>query len=112
MFKICVAAAFVCVAVPALAHDHKRPELDGYFRSLRNTDGAYCCDGTDAISVDDPDWKTENGHNSVKIDGAWVSVPNSALVTQPNKYGPAVVWPGPTVNGEQTVRCFMQGMMG
>jgi hypothetical protein len=31
------------------------------------------------------------------------------LVTEPNKYGPAVVWPYMDANGATQIRCFLPG---
>jgi hypothetical protein len=29
----------------------------------------------------------------VRLDGEWIVVPDNAVVIEPNKFGPAVVWP-------------------
>jgi hypothetical protein len=47
----------------------------------------------DGFSVSDVDWDTEDGHYRVLLRGEWINVPNSSVVTEPNRYGPAVVWP-------------------
>ena len=33
----------------------------------------------------------------------------NAVVTEPNKYGPAVVWPYMDANGATQIRCFLPG---
>src|SRR5437899_3132832 len=49
-------ATLLLLSTVALAHDHNAPELDQWYKSLRNDSGMYCCDGSDAYSVNDPDW--------------------------------------------------------
>ena len=43
------------------------------------------------------------------LDGQWIEVPPEALVTVPNKFGTAVVWPYTDVKGNTQVRCLMPG---
>ena len=43
------------------------------------------------------------------LHGEWINVPNSAVVTEPNRYGPAVVWPYMDTNGNIYIRCFLPG---
>jgi hypothetical protein len=45
----------------------------------------------------------------VRLAGQWVDVPDAALVTDPNKFGPAVVWPYKDEQGKTQIRCFMPG---
>ena len=52
-----------------------------------------CCSFADGFSVDEVQWDTDDGHYRVRLHGQWVNVPNSSVVTEPNRYGPAVVWP-------------------
>jgi hypothetical protein len=49
-------------------------------------------------SVADVDWDTQRGstgemHYPVYLLGAWREVPDAAVITEPNRYGMAVVWP-------------------
>ena len=37
--------------------------------------------------------KAALGHYRVRLNGEWIVVPDNAVVTEPNKFGPAVVWP-------------------
>lgn len=96
---------------PISAHDHHRPELDGWFKGLESRAKASCCDGTDATRLDDVDWESKDGRYRVRINGEWIDVPESAVVDGPNRAGPAMVWP---VRGYMglTIRCFMPGTMG
>ena len=92
----------------ARAHDYRHPELNGWYESLHSGKGP-CCDGTDATRVDDADWETQDGHYRVLLHGEWINVPNSSVVTEPNRYGPAVVWPYMDSNGTIYIRCFLPG---
>jgi hypothetical protein len=51
----------------------------------------------------------DGSHYKVRIDGAWYVVPDDALITEPNKYGKAVVWPYVDADGKTQIRCFMPG---
>lgn len=98
------------LAAPAIAHDHARRELDGWYAHLRNKHGIPCCDGSDAARVEDADWESHDGHYRVRLDGQWVDVPDEAVVEEPNKDGRTLVWPF-YVNGMPAVRCFLPGSM-
>ena len=51
----------------------------------------------------------EDGHYRVLLHGGWINVPNSSVVTEPNRYGPAVVWTYMDSNGSIYIRCFLPG---
>lgn len=104
-------AALVCVfvCVPALAHDHSRPELDGWFKGLRSKGWTPCCDGSDQQGLADPDWDIKDGKYRVRLKGEWHDVPDDAIVDGPNKAGHAMVWPVEYADGSLHVRCFMPG---
>jgi hypothetical protein len=36
-------------------------------------------------------------------------VPDAAVVTEPNRFGPAVVWPYQDRDGTTRIRCFIPG---
>jgi AraC-like DNA-binding protein len=42
----------------------------------------------------------------------WFVVPDSAVVTEPNRFGPAVVWPFMDAMGVTQIRCFLPGNAG
>ena len=67
------------------------------------------CSFAGGFSVDDVEWDTDDGHYRVRLHGQWVNVPNSSVVTEPNRYGPAVVWPYMDSNGNIYIRCFLPG---
>jgi hypothetical protein len=92
-------------------------ELRAWFNRLASGKG-LCCSFADGETVQDVDWDTggsnkdtqsEGGHYRVRLNGRWLSVPDDAVVTEPNKFGPAVVWPYVDGNGETKVRCFLPG---
>jgi hypothetical protein len=72
------------------------------------------------VSIEDVDWGTEpvaDGDKTtirywVNLDGKKIVVPPEAVITEPNKFGRAVVWPYQDFEGGQYVtqiRCFMPG---
>ena len=71
-----------------------------------------CCSFADGLSISDVDWDTKDGHYRVLLHGEWINVPNSAVVTEPNRYGPAVVWPYMDTDGNIYIRCFLPGAGG
>ncbi len=71
--------------------------------------GKGLCLFADGRTVGDPDWNTDKGQYNVRIDGEWYAVPNEAVVSEPNKYGPPVVWPYKDFDGTVKIRCFLPG---
>ena len=82
-----------------------------WFDSLASRRGP-CCSVADGQSVEDVDWDTKNGQYRVRLDGQWIEVPADALVTVPNKFGPAVVWLYKDYEGRTQIRCFIPGAAG
>jgi hypothetical protein len=82
--------------------------LKSWFDQLASGKG-LCCSFADGVSVQDVDWDTENGRYRVRLNGQWILVPESAVVTEPNKFGPAVVWPYMDTDGATQIRCFLPG---
>lgn len=101
-------------ASSAFAHDHNKPFLNDWFKSLK-AGGVPCCDGSDATRLDDVDWETRDGHYRVRLEGEWYDVPDDAVIKQPNLAGPTMVWPViiNELNGGRKyyIRCFMPGVM-
>ena len=64
---------------------------------------------TSLPSVQDVDWDTQDGSYRVRLQGEWVVVPDAAVVSEPNRFGPAVVWPYLDANGTTQIRCFLPG---
>lgn len=95
----------------AHAHDHGRPDLDGWYKSLQSKKAGPCCDGSDAMRIDDPDWENTNGHYRVRLEGEWIDVPDNAVITEPNRAGHALVWPYRQDGKLNQIRCFAPGSM-
>jgi hypothetical protein len=93
-----------------LVHQMDQPNAQ-WFNNLRSEQGALCCSGNDGVTVADPDWETKGGHYRVRIEGEWLEVPDSAIVTVPNIDGRTIVWPLKGYMGT-TIRCFMPGALG
>ena len=86
----------------------ENPELHKWFDQLASAKG-LCCSFADGVSVENVDWDTLNGRYRVRIQGQWVVVPDAAVVTEPNRFGPAVVWPYQDGTGATQIRCFLPG---
>lgn len=101
--------------------------LRAWFDNLSSGKG-LCCSFADGSRVDDVDWDTQPNCDGnmqggagndqqkvcieqyrVRLKGEWVWVPPNALITEPNKYGPAVVWPYKDSIGAWQIRCFLPG---
>jgi hypothetical protein len=82
--------------------------LKGWFDKLASGKG-LCCSFADGVSVQDVDWDMQGNSYRVRIDGKWVVVPDTAIVTEPNKFGSAVVWPYQDYQGTTQIRCFLPG---
>ncbi len=100
---------------PGHARDHGQfanasPELRAWFNALKSGKGP-CCSDADGSAISDADWESGNGHYRVRIDGAWVGVPDEAVITEPNRVGRTMVWPIRDGVGGLYIRCFMPGSM-
>lgn len=86
------------------------PALHGWFDQLASGRG-LCCSFADGISIEDVDWDTggSNGGYRVRLQGQWIDVPVEAVVTEPNRYGPTVVWPYKDGDSKTQIRCFLPG---
>ena len=86
------------------------PALHAWFDKLASGKG-LCCSFADGVAVEDVDWDTggAGGRYRVRLDGRWIEVPDAALVTEPNKFGRAVVWPYQDSSGSTQIRCFLPG---
>jgi len=139
--RVVVAALTFCafIIAPAQAGDptgywHReiaagRAPNAEWWNSLASGKG-LCCDFADGKKVEDVDWSVQNegqscerfpsdeqnlepGHFCVRLNGKWWLVPDKAVITDPNRYGPAVVWPievhTPDKDSIIGIRCFMPG---
>ena len=82
--------------------------LHAWFDQLASGKG-LCCSFADGVSIQNVDWDTQEGRYRVRLHGEWIFVPESAVVTEPNRFGPAVVWPYMDAEGATQIRCFLPG---
>ncbi len=93
------------------------PALHAWFDGLASGKG-LCCSFADGVSIENVDWDTATVADAsgqshvvyrVRLAGQWIDVPPEAVVTEPNKFGPAVVWPYQDAEGVTQIRCFLPG---
>jgi hypothetical protein len=107
----------------AYPHDLMRPDLNAWFKSLKNKVGQPCCDTGDGQHAE-AEWDMAKGGYKALLKhphrpnepGQWFDVPDSAVIDQPNLSGVAMVWWHPLYNfrGEMIPvwRCFIPGPAG
>src|SRR5271157_348577 len=115
IYWLTMAVVLLCITVlvpnQLYARDDGRfanSPLKEWFDRLASRNG-LCCAFADGVSLQDVDWDTQEGHYRVRIQGEWFVVPDAAVVTEPNRFGPAVVWPYNDRYGNTQIRCFMPG---
>jgi hypothetical protein len=88
------------------------PEIEAWFRSVKNGDGQVCCDGTEVARVDDYQWRGD--HFDVLVDGVTYHAKGAQITREPNRLGDAIVWfyPRFSPRSDETLRCFMRGSEG
>ena len=117
-------SAVACLGIgPAYPHDPKRPELNAWFKSLKNKAGEPCCDTGDGQHAV-VEWDMAKRGYKVLLknpqrpnqSGQWFDVPYSAVIDRPNLSGIAMVWWHPfySDDGRMTPvwRCFIPGPGG
>jgi hypothetical protein len=105
-------------AAPGVARDpdgrYANSPLKQWFDSLRSGKGP-CCSDADGSAVSDADWETKDGKYRVRLEGQWWTVPDDAVITEPNRAGRTMVWPIVYRDGADVrkidIRCFMPGSM-
>ena len=116
LMSLTAMAVALCTTIFAASSVSSR-DLDGryansplkqWFDQLASGKG-LCCSFADGFSVQDVDWDTQDGRYRVRLQGEWVVVPDTAVVSEPNRFGPAVVWPYLDAMGATQIRCFMPG---
>ncbi|MCJ9700162.1 hypothetical protein [Bradyrhizobium sp. SHOUNA76] len=106
----------------AYSHDLMRPELNAWFKSLKNKAGEPCCDSGDGQYAE-AEWDmAKNGYRVLlkhphRLDepGQWFDVPNSVVLNRQNLSGRSMVWWWPSyADGRMTPlwRCFIPGPEG
>jgi hypothetical protein len=137
---MCIAVIVLFYAGHSRAHMHDRPDLDQWLTSLSSKDRGPCCDSTEAETMADPDWRNASemkkgecvpGNPGITSDKPpvycvrlehpdrageyeWYQVPPGAVVEQPNRAGPALIWlywvrSDPDVS--PYIRCFLPGTL-
>lgn len=127
-FQIVMAIVFLLIIIVWAsgvgAHDSHyalSKDMKTWFDGLKSGQGP-CCSDADGNVIQDVDWESNGTGYRVRIDGKWFDVPADAVVNEPNRYGPTMVWPlrtgawnydTGTMNGPvSSIRCFMPGSMG
>ena len=114
MFVLTISMLSACVVGGVTARDldgrYASSPLKPWFDQLASGRG-LCCSMADGETVSDPDWESKDGHYRVRLQNAWIDVPDDALITEPNKFGRTMVWPVKFEGGGVTIRCFMPGSM-
>jgi len=115
LFCPTVAVVALCMSMFASSNVFARDDgryanepLHAWFDQLASGKG-LCCSFADGVRVENVDWDTQEGRYRVRIRGEWIFVPENALVTEPNRFGPAVVWPYMDSDGATQIRCFLPG---
>jgi hypothetical protein len=113
-FRIWAAVGVLAAALVgnAMARDDGRyagSPLKSWFETLKSGRG-LCCSDADGFAVADPDWESKDGHYRVRLEGEWITVPDDAVITEPNRAGRTMVWPV-KVSAGISIRCFMPGSM-
>jgi hypothetical protein len=110
-------SSVVCLCISAFVPSNASGRDDGryansplhaWFDQLASGKG-LCCSFADGVSIQDVDWDSQDGRYRVRLDGEWIFVPEAAVVTEPNRFGPAVVWPYMGADGTTQIRCFLPG---
>lgn len=117
-FLAFVIAAFAIVALLSMSGAYSRDDgryaqspLKDWFNSLTNKHRVPCCSVADGVTIKDADWDIQNGSYRVFLEGQWLVVPDDAVITEPNRFGSAVVWPIKDPSGKTIVRCFIAGTL-
>jgi hypothetical protein len=92
------------VAVDNGQYDHVPPDIRAWFRNVLAPNGLPCCEISDGHRTD---YDMRNGAYWVPIDGAWLQVPESAVIRGArNPLGEAVVW-YVRHHGSIVINCFV-----
>ena len=109
-----LAAAVILVRDPTgkWANDPLRP----WFEALKNKDGLVCCARADGHPLDESEWDIKGDSYRVFLKGEWIVVPDDAVISDPNKFGKAIVWVWPQevlawggAPAGNFIRCFIPG---
>jgi hypothetical protein len=76
-----------------------------------------CCAFADGVSLQDVEQSDTTATAAVSLyivvtaasTAVAIVVPDDSVVTEPNRFGPAVVWPYHAGDGTTRIRCFIPG---
>lgn len=81
-----------------------------WFRSLHSSGGTSCCDYTDGVRIEAPDWhENDDGTYSVFAKGEWRRIEKTQVVLGRNRVGYAILW---WPENWDAPSCFMPGARG
>ena len=115
MYRLTAAVAMVCTTVFAPNHLYARDDgrfanspLKEWFDHLASRNKLCCafcrrCQSA-GCRLGHAGWPLSCPHS-----GEWIVVPDDSVVTEPNRFGPAVVWPYHARDGTTRIRCFIPG---
>ena len=120
VLTIMALAAIVLLAPRARANydGPTTPEIEAWFKTVRNGAGQYCCDGTEVVHVTDYQWQGD--HFDVVADGVTYHAAGKQITTEPNRLGEPLLWfypvrdehGAPIPRSDANLRCFMRGREG
>ena len=95
MFVLTLSMLSACIVGGVTARDldgrYAGSPLKPWFDQLASGKG-LCCSMADGETVSDPDWESRDGHYRVRLETAWVDVPDTpSLPSRTNSEGP---WSG------------------
>jgi len=110
----CYGWPFRTVAARDVEGRYANSPLKSWFENLHSRKGP-CCSDADGATLADVDWKSEDGHYLVRVEGKWWNVPDEAVINESNRAGRAMVWPVYYRELDALVRvdirCFIPGSM-
>ena len=106
-----VALGILSFAADSQARDYGQykaisSDIKAWIEKLTDNLGVPCCAIADGAVPDV--WEMNASHYRVKIYGAWLDVPDYAVVKGPNFLGHSIVWVDSSEE-TMTVRCFIPG---
>jgi hypothetical protein len=108
-----LALTLVLASVGTYAHDNGQytqvsPEIKRWVEGLTDHQGRGCCATADGFRPEEVEWDTAENSYRVRIEGRWFSVPDTAVIKEPNRIGFAIVWYY-VDSGKVYIRCFLPG---
>lgn len=88
------------------------PEIEAWFRTVRNQRMDVCCDSSEVSRVEDYQWRGD--HFDVVSDGVTYHVAPDLVSPDVSRIGVPVLWffPRGVEKSDATVRCFLRGTEG